>query len=77
MIDLQIAQIARLKHEEMIHSLAQVNDWDVSLTHAPRHWESQRMGIFASSLAKNLAAIANRLKRNPEPATNRLLTARE
>ena len=74
MIDLQIAQIARLEHEEMVHSLVQPDDWDVSRTHAPRGWESWQTVGFASSLAKTLAALANKLKGNPEPATDRLLT---
>ena len=77
MIDLQIAQIARIKHEEMVNSLVQVNDWDVSLTHAPHGWEPWQAAGFASSLAKKLAALANKLKGNADPATDRRLTVQE
>ena len=77
MIDLQIAQIARLKNEEMVRSLVPPDDWDVSLTHVSRHWKAWQPGGFASSLAKNLAALASRLKPSPEAAPDRPITAQE
>ena len=67
MIDPYIASIiARLEHEEKIHQLARVNDYDRWLIHEAGNWQFPPFGALLSSLRKGLAALVGRLKRRQE-----------
>jgi len=86
MIDLQIAQIARLEYEERIRSLPleervlndilsdEVDTW---LTDVVGHWQSWPVGGLLSPLGKGLASVGNRFQPIPAAALDSSLVGQE
>jgi hypothetical protein len=77
MIDLQIAQIARIKQEEMLRSLPPVYDSDVWVAHEVDNGQARWMGTLFSSLVRGLTSVVKRLKHKSALAPDFPLTAQE